>query len=383
MQRRDERRDRRRSAPRAAPADHEHEERGGHRDGDLRQADHDPGALERPVQPGEEQGVERLGVRGRHVGEEAERAARDERARERVALLDVLLEDVVALDGERREARDRCRCGDAGRRGRVVWSAPMPPTTTERYAVVSCHVERPLDDAVWGAFARLQERRPGGLPVAALMRPPDAAAGELDEERWISRAREAIDRAAHSGTTRTSRAPRTRDPRAETRGARAPRGRLASRARPDADAVLRRRLVHRPSGGAGVRRTAASGLHAPCDRPGYLAQGEPWAELGPGPRGSGRWGDGTGHSGRPDDARPRRPGARTGPPRATRRRCTPTSTTRTSWSPRRRRMIVERASRSSAGSGRRDRPRGAGGGRGQPGAAPRVGRTSCAGRGPL
>ena len=57
-----------------------------------------------------------------------------------------------------------------------------------RYAVVSCHVERPLDDRVWQRFSALQERRPGGLPVAALMRPP--AAGE-DEGLWLARAREA------------------------------------------------------------------------------------------------------------------------------------------------------------------------------------------------
>jgi hypothetical protein len=70
----------------------------------------------------------------------------------------------------------------------------MPPTDRERYAVVSCHVERPLDDRVWSAFRALQERRPGGLAVAALIRPPDAAAGEVDEERWLERAREARSR---------------------------------------------------------------------------------------------------------------------------------------------------------------------------------------------
>ena len=70
----------------------------------------------------------------------------------------------------------------------------MPPTLPERYAVVSCHVERPLDDRVWAAFAALQERRPGGLAVAALMRPPDAAAGEHDHETWLRRAREAAAR---------------------------------------------------------------------------------------------------------------------------------------------------------------------------------------------
>lgn len=71
---------------------------------------------------------------------------------------------------------------------------PVTNTSSERYAVVSCHVERPLDDAVWRAFAELQERRPGGLAIAALMRPPDAEAGELDEDTWLARAREAVAR---------------------------------------------------------------------------------------------------------------------------------------------------------------------------------------------
>ena len=57
-----------------------------------------------------------------------------------------------------------------------------------RYAVVSCHVERPLDDEVWRRFSRLQRRRPGRFAIAALMRPP--AAGE-DEALWLERAREA------------------------------------------------------------------------------------------------------------------------------------------------------------------------------------------------
>lgn len=57
-------------------------------------------------------------------------------------------------------------------------------------AAVSCHVERPLDDRVWSAFARLQEARPGGFEVAALLRPPDPDAGE-DERLWLERAREA------------------------------------------------------------------------------------------------------------------------------------------------------------------------------------------------
>ena len=70
----------------------------------------------------------------------------------------------------------------------------MPPTETERYAVASCHVERLLDDRVWAAFSELQERPPGGIPVAALLRPPDREAGERDEATWLERARSA---AAH------------------------------------------------------------------------------------------------------------------------------------------------------------------------------------------
>jgi hypothetical protein len=57
-----------------------------------------------------------------------------------------------------------------------------------RYAVVSCHVERPLNDEVWRRFSALQERPPGRFAIAALMRPP--AEGE-NEERWLERAREA------------------------------------------------------------------------------------------------------------------------------------------------------------------------------------------------
>src|SRR5690242_8332202 len=59
-----------------------------------------------------------------------------------------------------------------------------------RYAVVSCHVERPLDDEVWHRFSQLQRRRPSRFAIAALMRPP--AEGE-DEGLWLERAREAAE----------------------------------------------------------------------------------------------------------------------------------------------------------------------------------------------
>ena len=57
-------------------------------------------------------------------------------------------------------------------------------------AVVSCHVESPLDDRVWHAFESLLQRRPGGFVVTPLLRPPHAASGE-DEGLWLERARRA------------------------------------------------------------------------------------------------------------------------------------------------------------------------------------------------
>jgi hypothetical protein len=65
----------------------------------------------------------------------------------------------------------------------------------QRYAVVSCHVERPLDDRVWERFSRVQTRRPAGFAVAALLRPADTRAGE-DETRWLERAHDAAARGA-------------------------------------------------------------------------------------------------------------------------------------------------------------------------------------------
>jgi hypothetical protein len=59
---------------------------------------------------------------------------------------------------------------------------------TQGYAVVSCHVERPLDDGVWARYISLLRGRPAGFEIASLMRPP--AEGE-DEARFVERAREA------------------------------------------------------------------------------------------------------------------------------------------------------------------------------------------------
>jgi hypothetical protein len=51
-------------------------------------------------------------------------------------------------------------------------------------AVVSCHLERPLDDECWRRFDAVRRR----VRVLALIRPPDPAFGE-DEARWLERAR--------------------------------------------------------------------------------------------------------------------------------------------------------------------------------------------------
>jgi hypothetical protein len=71
-------------------------------------------------------------------------------------------------------------------------SVPFMPAGS--VAVVSCHVESPLDDEAWRRFDALQRRRPGGLDVIALIRPPDSAYGE-DEQLWLDRVRPAEARA--------------------------------------------------------------------------------------------------------------------------------------------------------------------------------------------
>jgi hypothetical protein len=155
----------------------------------------------------------------------------------------------------------------------------MPPTTPERYAVVSCHVERPLDDEIWAAFSRLQERRPGGLAIAAVMRPPDAAAGEHDSELWLARAREARDRGPlghHTHFTSPSHARPTGGPTGE---------------RVREEGLWLREQGCRPTlfcgGGWYTDRSVAlacaelgyADLTPRATRPGYLPEGAAWAEL--------------------------------------------------------------------------------------------------------
>src|SRR6059058_3449960 len=130
-------------------------------------------------------------------------------------------------------------------------SVPSPSAGTA--ALVSCHVERPLDDEAWERFDALQRRRLGGLDVIALVRPPDGAFGE-DEERWLERARRAAARAPFGLHTHWT------SPTHERRSCRArrTRGRVAAGARPRAGVLLRRRLVHGRRG-AGRRGGARAG----------------------------------------------------------------------------------------------------------------------------
>jgi hypothetical protein len=61
--------------------------------------------------------------------------------------------------------------------------------TSKSFAVVSCHVERLLDDRVWQAYRTLLQARHGGFAVASLVRPPDERRGE-DPRTWLDRVRE-------------------------------------------------------------------------------------------------------------------------------------------------------------------------------------------------
>jgi hypothetical protein len=145
--------------------------------------------------------------------------------------------------------------------------------------VVSCHVERPLDDRVWAAFATLQARRPGGHAIAALIRPPDAEAGELDDELWLARAREASGRAPLGHHTHFTSPTHARPTGAEP----------GERVRREGAWLRERGLAPTLYCGGGwytdesVARACAELGYTDCTpratRPGYLSEGAAWAEL--------------------------------------------------------------------------------------------------------
>ena len=167
----------------------------------------------------------------------------------------------------------------------------MRGTSAERYAVVSCHVERPLDDEVWARFAALQRRRPGGFAIAALMRPPDPAAGE-DEDTWLERAREAAAQGPlghHTHWTAPDHARPTRDAAPGDDSEDSAWDKAGARVRLEGawfrDAGLEPTLFC--GGGwytdADVAEACAELGYVDCtpraSRPPYLAEGEPWATL--------------------------------------------------------------------------------------------------------
>jgi|SRR5581483_1935224 len=139
-------------------------------------------------------------------------------------------------------------------------------------AAVSCHVERPLDDRTWAAFSRLQEARPGGFEIAALLRPPDPAAAE-DEATWLERAREAAGRGPFGHHTHWGGVDRARPVGGEP----------AERVRAEAAWFRGHGLEPRLFCGGGwyidegVGRVLAEHGYADCTatafRPGYLAAG--------------------------------------------------------------------------------------------------------------
>ena len=126
-------------------------------DDDLREPDGEPRPAERKIEAARNQPysgcVYADGTSGRKPNVPV-----DERHGETVALVDEFLEDRFALAREHEQPRDRGHGDDESRRRPLhLASTPMGATSRERYAVVSCHVERPLDDAVWARFSALQE----------------------------------------------------------------------------------------------------------------------------------------------------------------------------------------------------------------------------------
>jgi hypothetical protein len=154
----------------------------------------------------------------------------------------------------------------------------MGATSGERYAVVSCHVERPLDDAVWRRFSSLQDRRPGGFVIAALMRPADPRFGE-DAATWLERAGAASMRGPLGHHTHWT-APDHARPTGDDTGARVrdERGRLGGLPLPPTLFC---------GGGwytdVDVAEACSDLGYVDCTpravRPRYLAEGERWASL--------------------------------------------------------------------------------------------------------
>ena len=130
--------------------------------------------------------------------------------------------------------------------------------------MVSCHVERPLDTAVWDRYRDLCIARPGWVShrLAA------ATAGRRRGRGAVRRARPRGDgaravRAPHALDVADARAA---DRRRRPGGAGAARGTLAARARARAALLLRRRLVHRCGSDERRRRPGVRRFHRDARR---------------------------------------------------------------------------------------------------------------------
>ena len=130
---------------------------------------------------------------------------------------------------------------------------------TQGYAVVSCHVERPLDDAVWDALPRASRSPARRLSdrLAACARRPTARTSE----RFVERAREAtaLGPFGHHThwTSPTHARPTGGDPAEQVLR----EGRWLREQRPRAALLLRRRLVHGRGRDGRGRRARLRRLH--------------------------------------------------------------------------------------------------------------------------
>ena len=132
----------------------------------------------------------------------------------------------------------------------------------DKVAVVSCHVERPLDDRCWSAFSALQAARPGGFEIAALMRPP---AGGKSDSLWLARARIAYATAAATTRPQTRSCPRSSRPRSARTGAACPNAAnatIAALATTAPRRTLRSGIASRPVSASAASTYRASGSSA-------------------------------------------------------------------------------------------------------------------------
>src|SRR5204863_97136 len=113
-----------------------------------------------------------------HLGREHERAVRQARIDER--LLPYVVPRQHQPLARRVPERDREHPG-------------QPPGEAEPVLLVQMRDDRRVSARCGSRFSPLQGKRRGGFRIAALMRPPDAGAGE-DEQRWLERAHAAAER---------------------------------------------------------------------------------------------------------------------------------------------------------------------------------------------